>query len=76
MYIAVCLAVSDMRYNIIQGLISGYITMLIRKVLADSRLIYQCQDPYFHTLTIGRQRNVFSDTALQFGFGSRTKASS
>jgi hypothetical protein len=35
-----------------------------------------CQDPYFHTLTNGRQRNVFSDTALQFGFGSRTKASS
>jgi hypothetical protein len=38
--------------------------------------ICACQDPYFHTLTNGRQRNVFSDTALQFGFGSRTKASS
>jgi hypothetical protein len=36
----------------------------------------KCQDLYFHTLTNGRQRNVFSDTALQFGFGSRTKASS
>jgi hypothetical protein len=38
--------------------------------------VVKCQDPYFHTLTNGRQCNVFSDTALQFGFGSRTKASS
>jgi hypothetical protein len=35
-----------------------------------------CQDPYFHIVINGSQHNIFSDAALQFGFGSQTKASS
>jgi hypothetical protein len=39
-YVAVCLAVSHMHYDIIQGLISCCIATLVRKILGGSRLVY------------------------------------
>jgi hypothetical protein len=38
--VAVCLAVSHMCYDITQGLVSGCIAMLVRKVVGDSGLMY------------------------------------
>jgi hypothetical protein len=38
--VAVHLVVSHIYYDIIQGFVSGYIAILVRKVLGGSRLVY------------------------------------
>jgi hypothetical protein len=37
--VAVCLAMSHMCYDIIQGFVSGYVAVLVGKVLGDYRLL-------------------------------------